>query len=40
MVSKTNAEANNPQFPDYNSSKPSTYDANNLYGYATTNLYQ
>ena len=38
MVSKRYAEANNPQVPDYDPSKPNKYimylDANNLYGWA------
>ena len=38
MVSKRVAKANNPQCPDYDSSKPNSWimylDANNLYGWA------
>ena len=38
MVSKRNAKSTNPLCTDYDSSKPTAYDAyygaNNLYGYA------
>ena len=42
MVSKRYAKTNNPQCPDYDSSKPTTYiiyfDTNNLYGLAMNKL--